>query len=210
MVIDHDTRLKEMSSDDGDHQDLPTAPTATSKSKHFGSSHDDGLREQASGKAFRRRGAAGLRKRFRPPLSTAAGPNASGPAQRAVGTESNGRQASSGQRSWETDFTYQSHPADQRGSGGEDRSKERISAGGSNSSGGSRLKRRRTLGLGSLAPMGLLRSLDGNSMVARGSGKLARGGEDVCRRSKSLGGESVTIPIEIVRESPHQPLFERR
>lgn len=76
----------------------------------------------------------------------------------------------------------------------------REGAGGvDNAGGGSRgLKRRRTLGVGSVAPKGLIRGLDraisagtGSRMLSKGSGDEGKPG----RRSISLGGEGFCVSI---------------
>lgn len=60
--------------------------------------------------------------------------------------------------------------------------------GNSGSGGGSRLKRRRTLGVGSLAPRGLIRGLDGGALGLRGNARVDGGGS--FQRSKSVRGET--------------------
>jgi len=151
---------------------------------------------------------SGLRRRFRPPITTArraaaagapgesslhrdrgSGRGSGGGGGGGVGGGGGGGEASesddTGDHSnpWGADYAY---PRLDVSSDRAVRDGEAAATGGGRSgsgiaAGGRRLKRRRTLGLGSLAPGGMLRGLEG----VAGSGTAA----GPARRSKSLGGE---------------------
>lgn len=158
-----------------------TETETAATSKHFGGA--GGEKAPAPAPA-----PSGLRKRFRPPLAGARSAAGSAPRRGRGGDDVGGGQ--NGDRDsdpWGEGFAYPRLGID----GDAGTAAMGVVTGGrtGNTDGGStRLKRRRTLGLGSLAPKGLIRGLDGvaSSGTARGLG-AAGGGPG--RRSKSLGGE---------------------
>lgn len=186
--------------------DKNTSPHEAGTSKHFlgGNGSGGAGSSGASGGGVRRlsRGkravssAAGLRRRFRSPLA------APSSASRATGAADGGKVGEAAKSTggcpasgdgddcgnnigttqtnpWEADFLFSARTGTRslESTALADSGDGACVGGGG---GGRGLKRRRTLGVGSLAPKGLLRGLDG---VAVAGGGLA------ARRSKSLGGE---------------------
>lgn len=159
---------------------------AAATSKHFGA----GAGPAGSG-AVTPAPLSGLRRRFRPPLaavgSSTVGNLRRGEGGRACrgggGAENNGRHDPD---PWGADYAYPR--LDAQPSPGESAAPWGDDGGGGSGASGSRLKRRRTLGLGSMAQKGLIRSLGGVAS-GRGSGGL------VGRRSKSLGGERCFVCV---------------
>lgn len=137
---------------------------------------------------------SGLRRRFRPPLAAARYSSASPAASGGSTTLGKGRGGGAGGGKlgrdddnsnpdpWGAEYAYprldvsRETPGNDEGCSGKGSLGVSIAARG----GGSRLKRRRTLGLGSLVPSGVIRGLEGTA----GSGLEGPG-----RRSKSLGGD---------------------
>lgn len=135
---------------------------------------------------------SGLHRRFRPPLAVArhssAAPTASTLGE---GGSGGGGGANFGRHHfnngnpdpdpWGTQFAYPrldvslESPGNEAGCNGERNSSASMTA----SAGGSRLKRRRTLGVGSLVRSGMIRGLEGTAGIGLGCPG---------RRSKSLGG----------------------
>lgn len=129
---------------------------------------------------------SGLRGRFRPPLAAARHSSAAAPAASCLGK---GRGGGGGEKigrdddnngnpdSWGAEFAYprlhvsRETPGNNAGCGSEGNTGVSV--------GGSRLKRRRTLGVRSLLPNGMKRGLEGTAGI---------GGAWLGRRSKSLGG----------------------
>lgn len=152
------------------------AAPAVSTSKHFG-----------GGRAAVSSAPSGLRRRFRPPLAVVSDTSRRSATPGAAGACCGGGGRFGGRDSdaWATEHTYsrlgvqpesKALAAGGRGVGG-------GGAGGVISGAGSLLKRRRTLGLGSVASKGLIRGLDGG-MLERGSEVGGTG-----PRSKSLSGK---------------------
>lgn len=162
----------------------PAASAASATSKHFG-----GNRGAISSAP------SGLRRRFRRPLALVSVSSSNTSATTGIGACSSGggggRVGDRDYNPWGAEHTYSRLDVKPesgglaaaggagRGGGGD---------GGGGTSGvtggaGSRLKRRRTLGLGSVASKGLTRVLDGG-MLGRGGGGGGTG-----PRSKSLGGK---------------------
>lgn len=188
--------------------DKQTSPHETGTSKHFfgGSGGSGGGGASSGGSRRLSRGkravssAAGLRKRFRSPLvdpssaSRAAGATSGGKLGEASkstggcpasgggggGSDDCGNNIGIAQTNpWKADFLFSARTGTRSlESAALAESGDGASVGGGGDGRG--LKRRRTLGVGSVAPKGLLRGLDG---VAAAGGGLA------ARRSKSLGGE---------------------
>lgn len=166
-------------------------PSATATSKHFG-----GEGGAASGGGVRARVApalsGGLRKRFRSPLSVIrSATNNNNSNGSASGGDNVSNKKSDSINSDPTDPSWRSEYACPRldaayALAGSSRDVKTITPG---ASGSGRLKRRRTLGLGCLAPKGLIRGLDG--IAPSGAGASCRLGASegpLGRRSQSLGG----------------------
>lgn len=143
---------------------------------------------------------SGLRRRFRPPHAAPRCAASAAAASRSCSTLGRGRGSNGGGEAnqddemgeadpWGAEYAYPRLDASRVTAGGDQRpfaagKSGSASAAPSFGGGGRRLKRRRTLGVGSLVPSGMIRGLEGAEV--RGLGGPGR-------RSKSLGGGWVCL-----------------
>lgn len=162
-------------------------------SKHFGGGGGRGGGRGGGLRSMSARSDVQRRKRFRSPLGSLAAPVTDRPSAASV-PEGGAGGRDPGFDPWGATYAHPRLDAHEQAegvstaatgcsSGGDGGSGGDGSSGGG---GGSRLKRRRTLGVGSLAPRGLIRGLDGGALGLRG--KAGADGAESFQRSKSLGG----------------------